>query len=221
MRMRLETKRNLLKLNTGLFARSRKILAGFCLVFALAAACVAQVDRSALNGTVTDPTGRVLPGVEVVAVEDSTGLRRATVTNGSGTYEIPEIPIGLYTVTFSRAGFQPLTFANVVQEMAKTRTLNVSLKVGGPKEKVEVPLNEPLLDQTTNSLGAVIEREQAQQLPLNGRNWANLTTLVPAAVDTGGSNQRSVRFAGRGRDDNNFTYDGVDATNIINQAQQP
>jgi hypothetical protein len=82
-------------------------------------------------------------------------------------------------------------------------------------------LDEPLLDQTTNSLGAVIEREQAQELPLNGRNWANLTTLVPAAVDTGGSNQRSVRFAGRGRDDNNFTYDGVDATNIINQAQQP
>ena len=53
-----------------------------------------------------------------------------------------------------------------------------------------------------------------------GRNWANLTTLVPAAIDTGGSNQRSVRFAGRGRDDNNFTYDGIDATNVINQAQQ-
>lgn len=219
--MRVEVERNLLKLNTGLFAGNRKILAGLCLVSALAAACVAQVDRSALTGTVTDSTGRLLPGVEVVAVEDSTGLRRTTVTSGSGTYEIPEVPIGLYTVTFSCAGFQPLTFANVVQELAKTRTLNVSLKVGGPKEKVEVPLNEPLLDQTTNSLGAVIEREQAQQLPLNGRNWANLTTLVPAAVDTGGSNQRSVRFAGRGRDDNNFTYDGIDATNIINQAQQP
>jgi hypothetical protein len=191
------------------------------LFFALTRVSPGQVDRSALNGTVTDSAGLALPDVGVVAVQDFTGLRRRTVSSRSGAYEIPELPIGLYTVTFSREGFQPLTFANVIQELAKTRTLNASLKVGGPKEHVEVPLNPPLLDQTTNSLGASIEREQSQQLPLNGRNWANLTTLVPAAVDTGGSNQRSVRLAGRGRDDNNFTYDGVDATNIINQAQQP
>jgi hypothetical protein len=124
-------------------------------------------------------------------------------------------------VTFRYDGFQPLTFANVVQELSSTRTLNASLKVGGAKEQVEVPWNQPPLDQTTNSLGVVIESEQVEELPLNGRNWANLTTLVPAAIDTGGSNQRSVRFAGRGRDDNNFTYDGIDATNVINQAQQP
>ena len=62
---------------------------------------------------------------------------------------------------------------------------------------------------------------QAKELPLNGRNWATLTALEPGAVDTGGSNQRSVRFAGRGRDDDNFTYDGIDATNIVNQPQQP
>ena len=59
-----------------------------------------------------------------------------------------------------------------------------------------------------------------KELPLNGRNWSTLTALVPGAVDTGGSNQRSIRFAGRGLDDNNFTYDGIDATNIVNQAQQ-
>jgi hypothetical protein len=216
--------RNLADLATiraGLLSRGCGLLTGVFLFFALAGVAFAQVDRSALNGTVTDSAGLALPDVEVVAVQDSTGLRRTTSSSRSGAYEIPELPIGLYTVTFSHEGFQPLTFANVIQELAKTRTLNASLKVGGPKEHVEVPLNQPLLDETTNSLGAAIEREQAQQLPLNGRNWANLTTLVPAAIDTGGSNQRSVRFAGRGRDDNNFTYDGIDATNIINQAQQP
>jgi hypothetical protein len=56
---------------------------------------------------------------------------------------------------------------------------------------------------------------------LNGRNWSTLTALVPGAIDAGGSNQRTIRFAGRGVDDNNFTSDGVDATNILNQAQQP
>ena len=66
----------------------------------------------------------------------------------------------------------------------------------------------------------LIERTQADELPLNGRNWAELTAFVPGAIDTGGSNQRSVRFAGRGLDDSNFTYDGVDATNIVNQTQR-
>jgi hypothetical protein len=208
------------KVRIRLFSSGCGILTGFFLLITLAGVGLAQVDRSALNGTVTDSAGLALPDVGVVAVQDSTGLRRTTVTSKNGTYEIAELPVGLYTVTFSRDGFRPQTFADVIQELAKTRTVNVSLKVGGPNERVEVPLQEPLLDQTTNSLGAAIEREQAQELPLNGRNWANLTTLVPAAIDTGGSDQRSVRFAGRGRDDNNFTYDGVDATNIINQAQQ-
>ena len=67
----------------------------------------------------------------------------------------------------------------------------------------------------------LIEREQADELPLNGRDWSELTAFVPGAIDTGGGNQRSVRFAGRGLDDSNFTYDGVDATNIVNQTQRP
>ena len=62
--------------------------------------------------------------------------------------------------------------------------------------------------------------DQADELPLNGRNWSELTAFVPGAIDTGGNNQRSVRFAGRGLDDSNFTYDGVDATNIVNQTQR-
>ncbi len=206
---------------TARLRRCRILFGCLLVVLALAGAGLAQVDRTALGGTVRDSAGLALPNAKVVAVEDSTGLRRVTVSSKNGTYEIPELPVGLYTVTFTHDGFQSQTFADVLQELAKTRTLDVSLKVGGPNEKVEVPLQQALLDQTSNSLGTAIESEQAQDLPLNGRNWANLTTLVPAAIDTGGSNQRSVRFAGRGRDDNNFTYDGVDATNIINQAQQP
>jgi len=213
--------RALLKRLTGSSSIACRIFIGLLVIFSLTRLGLAQVDRTALNGTVTDSAGLALAGTRIIAVQGSTGLRRTTVSSKDGSYVIPELPVGLYTVNFTHEGFQPQTFADVIQELAKTRTLNVSLKVGGPTERVEVPLQQPLLDQTTNSLGAAIDREQAEGLPLNGRNWANLTTLVPAAIDTGGSNQRSVRFAGRGRDDNNFTYDGVDATNIINQAQQP
>ncbi len=81
-------------LYAALLSRSHGILTGFCLAFAFAGACLAQVDRSALNGTVTDPTGRVLPGVEVAAVQDSTGLRRTTVTFWKGDLRDPGVAGG-------------------------------------------------------------------------------------------------------------------------------
>ena len=76
------------------------------------------------------------------------------------------------------------------------------------------------MDRNNSAVTGLIEKTQADELPLNGRNWASLTAYIPGAIDTGGSNQRSVRFAGRGLDDSNFTYDGVDATNIVNQTQR-
>ena len=113
-----------------------------------------------------------------------------------------------------------LTFLNVVQVVGQTRTLDATLPVSGGEQVVQVSASSEQFNRTSNALGSPIDRVQADNLPLNGRNWATLTALVPGAVDTGGSNQRSVRFAGRGRDDNNFTFDGIDATNVINQGQQ-
>lgn len=181
----------------------------------------AQVDRAGLNGTVSDPAGRVLGGVRVVAIEDSTGLRRETTSSAKGTYDIPELPVGAYTVLFAHQGFRELRVTGVKQTIGRTRTLDVSLKVAGAEEKIDVTGSSLDLNETSSSLGARLEKEQLRDLPLNGRNWATLTSLVPGAIDTGGSNQRSIRFGGRGLDDNSFTEDGIDATNIVNQAQQP
>jgi carboxypeptidase family protein len=181
----------------------------------------AQVDRAGLNGTVTDSSGRVLPQTHVTAVHNATRLRRETTSSSSGSYDIPELPVGVYTITFQHAGFKDLTFVEVQQEMGRTRTLDATLKVSGGRQRVEVSASSEQTDETTDALGTSISKVQAKELPLNGRNWANLTAFEPSAVDTGGSNQRSIRFAGRGRDDDNFTYDGIDATNIINQPQQP
>ena len=179
----------------------------------------AQIDRAALDGTVTDPKGRVLPGVAVSAVQEAIGLHRETVTSSQGTYDIPGLPVGSYTVTFTRDGFQSYRFENVLEEVGKTRTLNVRLQLARTSEQVNVSGNTQSLDQTSDSLATQITRKQVTELPLNGRNWASLTALTSGAVDAGGSNQRTIRFAGRGLDDNDFTYDGIDATNIVNQAQ--
>lgn len=190
------------------------------LLLCLVSASLAQVDRSGLSGTVVDPAGRVLPGTHVTAMQAASGLRRETTTSSTGTYNIPALPVGVYTITFDHDGFKSLTYVDVEQVIGRTRTLDATLQVSGRDERVEVSASSALIDRNTSAVTGLIEKVQADQLPLNGRNWASLTAYIPGAIDTGGSNQRSIRFAGRGLDDSNFTYDGVDATNIVNQTQR-
>ncbi|MGC2363859.1 MAG: TonB-dependent receptor [Candidatus Sulfotelmatobacter sp.] len=181
----------------------------------------AQIDRAGLRGTVTDPSGSVLPQTRVTAVETATGLQRKTVSSSTGAYDIAELPVGIYTITFEHEGFKSLTFVEVEEVIGRTRTLDATLQVTGRDERVEVSASSALMDRNTSAVTGLIEREQADELPLNGRNWAALTAFVPGAIDTGGSNQRTIRFAGRGLDDSDWTYDGVDATNVVNQTQRP
>jgi hypothetical protein len=189
--------------------------------FFLAGVSCAQVDRGGLTGTVTDPSGQLLARTHIAAVQNSTQLRRETVSDATGNYDIPELPVGIYTVTFDHAGFQTVKFVDVEQVIGRTRTLDAMLPVSGGVEMVEVSASSALMDRNTSAVTGLIERTQAHELPLNGRDWSELTAFVPGAIDTGGGNQRSVRFAGRGLDDSNFTYDGIDATNIVNQTQRP
>jgi hypothetical protein len=193
-----------------------------CIISLLIASvdCLAQVDRAGLNGTVRDTAGKLVSGARIVVIQSATGLHRESVSSPSGTYDIPELPIGIYRVTCSAPGFKEWAIDGLEQTLGQTRTLDITLAVGGVTQRVNVSSRGLQLDETTDTLGARTETEQVKYLPLNGRNWSTLTALAPGAVDTGGSNQRSIRFAGRGLDDNNFTYDGIDATNIVNQAQQ-
>ncbi|MGD0548156.1 MAG: carboxypeptidase-like regulatory domain-containing protein [Terracidiphilus sp.] len=201
--------------------RPARLILHIIILLIYPAFCTAQVDRSSLKGTVRDSAGARVPGATIRALQTSTGLTREAVSSSSGTYAIPELSIGSYRVTCRAPGFQQAVFDSIEQTVGLTRTLDIVLAVGGVTQQVNVSGLTSQLDETTAALSARTEPEQLKELPLNGRNWSTLTALVPGAVDTGGSNQRSVRFAGRGLDDNNFTYDGIDATNIVNQAQQP
>jgi hypothetical protein len=180
----------------------------------------AQVDRSGMRGTVTDSSGRVLPATHVTLVDNATGLRRGSVSDASGNYTISQLPVGTYTVTFEHQGFKKTEFVDVEQVIGRTRILDATLEVAGGEERVSVSSASALMEHNTSAVTGLIERDQVEKSPLNGRDWSALTAFVPGAVDTGGSNQRTIRFAGRGLDDSNFTYDGVDATNIVNQTQR-
>ena len=188
------------------------------LVFA--GTCFSQVDRSSLTGTILDESRKPIPGAAVVAT-NSSGEERRTQSNMQGVYELPDLPIGTWNVVISAPGFRSARYERIDQVVGRTRTLNAELKVasaGG--EQITVSEQLVRLDESSATLGDAIEQTAIDDLPLNGRNWTSLTELTPGAIDQGGSNQRSVRFTGRGRDEMNITFDGVDATGIVNQAQK-
>jgi hypothetical protein len=183
-----------------------------------------QVDRGGLTGTVRDSSGLIVPGASITAIQDATGLNRSTVSSRTGTFNIPDLPVGTYTATVALKGFETVKFESVGIALEHTTTLNVELRVSGAAtERVEVVGSTQQLDENSNTLGTNIEFKQVKELPLDGRDWATLTTMIPSAVDgaggPGAGNQRSIRYAGRGRDDNNYTYDGIDGTYVINQSQ--
>jgi hypothetical protein len=181
---------------------------------------LAQLDRSTLVGTVTDDAGARVPGAAVKAIQLETGVERETKTSSQGTYALDGLPVGRYTVTFGKPGFAEVRVEQVDQGVGQTRTLDAPLRVKASAESATV--REPLvrLDTASAVVGASIEQAQLRDLPLNGRNWSSLTALAPGAIDNGPSDQRTIRFAGHGLDDNDFLFDGVDASGILNQAQK-
>lgn len=180
----------------------------------------AQVDRTAITGTVTDPQGNRIPESRVRATGNATGFQRETLTTSQGTYELPGLPPGVYSVQFSKPGFAEFTAKSVEQLVGQTRTLNAQLEIAGDKQQTTVTESLIQLDKVDATIGTAIELAQVNDLPINGRNWATLTALAPGAIDNGAGDQRTIRFAGHGLDDNNLTLDGIDATPVYNQEQR-
>lgn len=186
----------------------------------LTSAAIAQVDRSSLGGTVTDPSGGRIPGATVTAVQPATGLERKAETSSSGTYLLDSLPIGRYDVTFSKPGFSQARFEQVELGVGEARALNAQLHIATVAETITVTAPLVRLDTSSAVIGAPVEQAALQELPLNGRNWASLATLTPGAIDAGPSDQHTVRFAGHGRGDNQFLFDGVDSGGIYNAEQK-
>jgi hypothetical protein len=190
------------------------------LVFAAMVPAMAQTDRAALEGTVTDSSGAVMPGAVVKITQTATGESEQRKTNGHGYYLLPGVAVGTYKVEVSHAGFKTRVIDNVVLVVGETHALDVRLAVGEVDEKVEVNASEEPAERTTAAQASVITSTQIADLPNNGRDWASFTLLAPFAQDDGGGDERTIRFAGRARDDNNFSFDGVDAGGIQEQAQK-
>src|SRR5437763_13628174 len=98
--------------------------------------------------------------------------------------------------------------------------MDAELQLGTVSEELQVEATVAPLETTNARVGAVLEPQQLDDIPINGRNWATLETLAPGGINAGSGGQRHIRSVGRGRDDNNFPCDGIDATGSQEQSQK-
>ncbi len=180
----------------------------------------AQVDRASLSGTVTDASGAIVDNASISIESSASGLRREAVSSAHGVYRLPGLPVGVYSVKISKVGFAPATIDRVVLAVGQSLTLDAQLTIGAVSNSIQVEAGSAPLEQTSAEIGIAIGEQQIRNIPLNGRHWASLMQLAPGAVNVGEGNQNSIRFFGRPRDDNNWTFDGVDATGIKDPRQE-
>jgi hypothetical protein len=179
----------------------------------------AQTSNATLQGTVTDSSGAVLPGVTVKLESPATGLLRDIATNTAGVYVFNFLPAGGYVITAELSGFKTTRHDQIRLEIGQNLELDLRMELGQLDEVVNVEATAPILDRSSPSIGTVIQSSQLKELPLAGRHWAGLMLLAPGAINTGEGTHLSTRFVGRARDDNNWTFDGIDATGVKDPRQ--
>jgi hypothetical protein len=135
-----------------------------------------------ISGTAKDQSGAVLPGVEIRVTQTETKVTRDTVTNESGSYVLPNLPLGPYRLEASLPGFRTYAQTGIELQVNSSPSVNVVLQVGQVSEQVEVQANAALVETRNSTVGTVVENERILELPLNGRSVSELIALSGAAA---------------------------------------
>ncbi len=169
-----------------------RVVLSVLIAFVFAASVYAQGGNVAISGTVTDPSGAVIPGAKVTVTAKATSLVREDSTNSAGQFNITALPPATYTVTVSSSGFKQ--YAQDVVMLADTvRNMDVHLQVGQATDQITVEASSVQVNTVSPVLGQVIEHSRLTDLPLNGRNAADLTLLVPGAVSAIANNSGTLQ----------------------------
>jgi hypothetical protein len=197
-----------------------------CVLAAAGAAGGYAQSTAALSGTVSDPSGAVVPRAQVAVHSLSTGIDRVVFSDPAGNFSIPSLQPGDYSVSVQASGFASYKLASVTLQVAQTVTANVKLGLPSAGEIVQVQGVAPILDAQTITVGQVIDQKTVQEMPLNGRHFLDLTTLTPGTVVppvTGnltsasrGLGANSFDTAGQREDSVNFMVNGIN----LNDASQ-
>lgn len=194
----------------------------FPIVVVLLSACVlmlvlpvhAQSTNGVLNGQVVDPSNSVIVGADIVAINDVTGVQYTTQTNGEGLYVLPNLPPGPYRLQVSKFGFKTIIKPDITLNVQDALALNFTLPVGSYSEVVTVESGAPLVNTESAAVSTVVDRQFAENLPLNGRSFQTLIQLTPGVVLTpvGSGDEGQFSVNGQRAASNYWMVDGVSAS---------
>ena len=195
---------------------ARSILALAVGALGFAAGAVAQSNSGSIAGRVIDKSGAPLPGVTVSAAQKDTGYERNTVTGTDGAFRLPSLQVGTYSVKVDLSGYGSVTVDEVKVDVASTRNLDITLAQSAVQETITVVDEAPLIANTP-AVGAVVSQQELDNLPLNGRQFANLAVLAPGTTlghntDPTKPGQLVVELNGGIGRNVNYTIDGGDNT---------
>jgi hypothetical protein len=195
------------------------------LVVNLAFCCLlgfAQQGTAALNGQVTDSSNLAVAGAKIVATNTDTNVTYTATTNEAGLYNLPTLPAGNYQITASKEGFQQLVKPGVELHVLDVIALNLALQIGSVTQTVTVESGAPLVETASSSLGGLVSDQKIADLPLNGRNYIDLSLLqagvqqnTSSNIQIGGMSGTTYSVNGVSMISNNFLLDG---TQIGNQS---
>lgn len=187
-------------------------------ILALPFSVIGQTTNASIVGSVKDSTGAALPSVTITVTNTATNAVRTATSDGEGNYNLSTLPIGTYQVTAELAGFKRSVLNPIQLVVNQTARLDIQLEAGNVSEQVNVETSSPLIESETSTVGQVIENQTIVQLPLNGRNFIRLGSLIPGTNEGAPgasvvrSRQGGVALTSNGQraEYNNFTLDGVD-----------
>jgi len=151
----------------------------------------AQKTSGDISGAVTDQSGAAIPGSVLTLTDQATGAVRKTTSDSHGNFSFLQVPVGTYTITGTKEGFKTLTQKDVAVHVASVTTTAVRLEVGAITEMVTVEAAALNLNTENGEVGNTILADQVSQLPLNGRNFIELTTLMPGTAVGGGFDNKN------------------------------
>src|ERR1700682_3528448 len=194
-----------------------------CLFLACAPRAYAQQTLGGITGTVTDASGAVVPAATVTIVGDQTKLTRTLQTTDTGRYDFVNLPIGNYTITFTRMGFQSLNIPSIQVQADRTATVDANLKVGQVGESITVE-ETPLVNAVDTTNGYVMDKAELETVPLPTGSFTGFVMLSPGVNEelpagTGanaGLGNQPVWANGQRDTSNTFLLNGVDAKNLFN-----
>jgi hypothetical protein len=172
-----------------------------------------QTETATVSGRVTDTQGGVVPGAEIQLVNVDTNIAQSTKTNSEGLYVIPNVHPGHYRILVLKDGFKEVVKTGLVLHVQDIAAENFSLQVGSVSESVTVTANQLTMNTTDGSVSTVVDRQFAENLPLNGRSFQTLIDLTPGVVITASGAYDGGQFSVNGQraNANYWTVDGVSA----------